>query len=238
MIIYKFTNIINGKVYIGQTSKTLDERIKGHLSKVKGGSTTHIHNAIRKYGWNNFRAEIIDDTADCEDELDRLEKYYIAQYDSINVGYNLAPGGEDNCMDSDKVKQKHDFIMRTPEVRSKISASMKKRIAEHGISEEHRKHVSEGLRRFYDSGKRPNYKHPQHLSPEHYKALNDAKNKSVYCVDLDGNVVAEFKRVKDAADWWYNQGYIVSLKRTICATIKKSYEQDRYIRGLKWIYRV
>lgn len=237
MIIYKITNKINGKVYIGQTIKSLDERIKGHLSKVNQGSTTHIHNAIRKYGWDNFQVEIID-TAQCQDELDMLEKYYIKQYDSVNSGYNLSFGGDDNCMNSYKVKEKHDFVMRTPEVRAKISASMKKYKEEHGVSDEHRKHVSEGLRKFYDSGKRPNYKQPQHLSPEHYKALNDAKNKSVYCVDLDGNVVAEFKRVKDAADWWYDRGYIVSLKRTICAAIKKSYEENKYIRGLKWIYRV
>ena len=237
MIIYKLTNKVNGKVYIGQTVKSLDWRMKQHLSKVNVGSNTYIHNAIRKYGWDNFDVEVVAN-ASSKEELDYLEKYYIKQYDSVNTGYNLSFGGDDNCMNCPKTKDKHDRIMRTPEVRAKISASMKKYIAEHGVSDEHRKHVSEGLRRFYDSGKKPNYKQPFHLSSEHYKALNDAKNKSVYCVDLDGNVVAEFERVKDAADWWYSRGYIVSLKRTICTAIKKSYEQDRYIRGLKWIYRV
>ena len=134
---------------------------------------------------------------------------------------------------------KHNENLRSPEVRAKISASMKSRIAANGgVSEEHKRKISEGLRKFYSSGKKPNYKQPQHLSPEHYKALNDAKNKAVYCIDNCNNVVAEFTRVKDAANWWYNQGYIVKDVNQLCDKIKESSKKDRYIRGLKWIYRV
>ena len=237
MLIYVIKNKINGKLYIGQTCRTVDARIKDHLAKVRSGSMFPIHVAIRNFGWENFSVDVVART-DNLDILNFLEEFYIDHYHSDVDGYNLAPGGKRNCMESDVVKDKHDRIMRTPEVREKISKSMKAHIAEHGVSDEHRKHVSEGLRRFYDSGKKPNYRHPQHLSPEHYKALNDAKNKSVYCVDVYGNKIAEFDRVKDAAEWWMSQGYEAKLLRTVCCAIKRSYDNDRYMHGIKWIYCV
>lgn len=237
MVIYRITNLINNKVYIGQTQRPFEQRILEHKQCADRGDGYYIHCAIRKYGWENFKAEIIVETTNV-DTLNELEQYYIKKYNSDVVGYNLAPGGYSNCMASSKVKEHHDKVMRSPEVRAKISKSMKERIAVHGVSDEHRKRVSEGLKRFYAEGKKPNYRQPQHLTPEHYKALNDAKNKSVYCIDESGEIVAEFKRVKDAAQWWYNQGYIVKSADQLCDKIKESSKQDKYIRGLKWIYRV
>ena len=55
MIIYKITNIINGKSYIGQTAYSLNERWLSHLSDmVKKKDNNYFHNAIRKYGWDNL----------------------------------------------------------------------------------------------------------------------------------------------------------------------------------------
>lgn len=56
MFIYKITNIINSKIYIGQTSKSIEERWKGH--KFHKGCTA-LHNAIKKYGENNFKIDIL-----------------------------------------------------------------------------------------------------------------------------------------------------------------------------------
>lgn len=238
MVIYKITNTVNNKVYIGQTQRTLETRVREHLQASETGEGFYLHSAIRKYGWDKFTVEVIAETDNIE-ILNELEKFYISKYNSNHIGYNLAPGGYTNCMSSDKVKAYHDRVMRSPEVRAKISATMKDRIAKSGgFSAEHRQHVSEGLKRFYAEGKRPNYKNPQHLTPEHYKALNDAKNKAVYCIDESNNIIAEFSRVKDAAEWWYNQGYIVKDANQLCDKIKQSYKQDKFIRGLKWIYRV
>lgn len=238
MVIYKITNKLNNKVYIGQTQKPFEDRIRQHVQEAQRGGGYYIHAAIRKYGWENFTAEVIAETNNL-DTLNELEIFYIQKYNSDQIGYNLAPGGYSNCMSSDKVKCHHDAIMRSPEVRAKISATMKARIAEKGgISDDHRKHVSEGLKQFYASGKRPNYKQPQHLSPAHYKALNDAKNKAVYCIDESEQIVAEFTRVKDAARWWYDQGYVVKDVNQLCDKIKESHKKNKFIRGLKWIYRV
>lgn len=100
--IYKYTNLINGKVYIGQTKHTLEERaING--TNYKG--STHFYNAIQKYGWDNFKPEILEDDLSLG-EANQLEEYYISKYNSTNpdIGYNISPGGKNNKI-SDKTKK-------------------------------------------------------------------------------------------------------------------------------------
>ena len=58
-VVYQITNTVNGKRYIGYTSKTLGERWKGHLKDARLGSSVHFHNAIRKYGEDAFVSEIL-----------------------------------------------------------------------------------------------------------------------------------------------------------------------------------
>ncbi len=242
MLIYIITNDVNDKVYIGQTTKTLEERIQGHRNSMVTGVTTHIYNAMRKYGWDKFHFRQIA-TADSQEDLDYLEQYYIAKYDSVRNGYNMALGGSTNTMDSPIVRAKHDAKMRSPEIRKQISESMKASYAKRGgPTREHRNHLSESRKALYASERgeevRQKFRESFRLSPEHFKALNDAKNKAVYCVDISGSKVAEFQRVKDAAQWWYDQGYKVKDVTQLSDKIRESYKQDRYIKGLKWIYRV
>ena len=94
-LIYKVTNKINGKVYIGQTTLSLSTRRKEHLKNVKYGSKFHFHNAIRKFGSINFIWEIID-IAKNRIELNKKECLYIKEYNSFNkkYGYNMTFGGE------------------------------------------------------------------------------------------------------------------------------------------------
>lgn len=94
MIVYKATNILNGKVYIGITMKTLKHRISIHKKDAKS-KNTYFYRAINKYGFENFRWEIID-TADSIEKLHELETFYIKQYDSFDnktKGYNTTSGG-------------------------------------------------------------------------------------------------------------------------------------------------
>lgn len=95
MIIYKATNIFNGKIYIGQTTQKMSDRKTDHkLKAIKHNSQNYFHRAIRKYGIDNFNWEIID-TAKDRDELNEKEKYWIEYYNSINynIGYNSKTGG-------------------------------------------------------------------------------------------------------------------------------------------------
>lgn len=103
MIIYKIQNKINGKIYIGQTVGTLQHRISQHKSNSKKKSV--INMAIRKYGWDNFVAEVIDSAKSIE-ELNQKEIYWIQYYESIAPnGYNLEIGGK-NAINSEETRKK------------------------------------------------------------------------------------------------------------------------------------
>lgn len=92
-IIYKVTNIINGKMYIGQTKTGLKARKRNHKHNcVHKKYNSILHSAIRKYGWDNFRWEIIDSCYSFE-QLNKLEIYYIGYYNTYNNGYNATLGG-------------------------------------------------------------------------------------------------------------------------------------------------
>lgn len=88
MIVYKITNLINGKVYIGQTVKTLEKRFQRHkYDALNNIIDTHFARALRYYGVDNFKAEIID-TAETQEELTQKEQYWIRYYNSVQEGYN------------------------------------------------------------------------------------------------------------------------------------------------------
>lgn len=90
-IVYRLTNKINGKAYIGITCQTVELRFKGHKDKaIKERSA--IQNAIKKYGDDAFLKEEIYIAFD-KDELYRAEIELIAKFDTYNNGYNLTLGG-------------------------------------------------------------------------------------------------------------------------------------------------
>ena len=98
MLIYKITNKINGKCYIGQTIKSGEERWKEHQYHAFG---THINDknkalyqAIRKYGIDNFYFEVIQDNIETFEKLDKAEIYWIDYYNSFVEGYNSTFGGQ------------------------------------------------------------------------------------------------------------------------------------------------
>ena len=88
--IYKITNKINKKVYIGQ-SININARWKEHLNNAQTKDNV-IYKAMRKYGIENFVFEIVELCS--EYLLDEREKYWIQYYDSYNNGYNMSLGGE------------------------------------------------------------------------------------------------------------------------------------------------
>ena len=92
ILIYLITNMITGKQYVGQTTRTLEQRWIEHCSKSSG--CVYLHNAIEKYGRQNFKVEQIDIALD-QAELDYKEMQYIKLYDTLAPnGYNLDLGGK------------------------------------------------------------------------------------------------------------------------------------------------
>ncbi len=86
--IYKITNKINGKVYIGQ-SIHIEKRWKEHIFDNRKNSLIHL--AIIKYGKENFSFEVIEECN--QKELNQKEQYWIKKYNSFENGYNLTRGG-------------------------------------------------------------------------------------------------------------------------------------------------
>jgi group I intron endonuclease len=85
MVIYKITNLLNNKIYIGQDSKNNPNYL---------GSGAIIKKAIKKYGKENFKKEIID-WSDNKNDLNNKEIFWIKEYNSTNrnIGYNITEGG-------------------------------------------------------------------------------------------------------------------------------------------------
>ncbi len=120
-VIYKITNLINGKSYVGQTSRTLKERFIEH-AKAK----THLGNAIRKYGRKNFSVEVIEECTTPE-QLNEREIFWIAHFNCKHPnGYNFTDGGEGTHGLTEeslkKLRRKH-----SPETLALMSAVQKKR---------------------------------------------------------------------------------------------------------------
>ena len=109
MIIYKTTNLINGKIYIGKDTKNNPTYL---------GSGKLLCQSIKKYGIDNFRKDIIEECT-TKEMLDEREKYWIDLYRSTerNIGYNIALGGEggdtiSNHPDKDRISKKHSEWMK------------------------------------------------------------------------------------------------------------------------------
>ena len=163
--IYKITNKLNGKVYIGQ-SIDIDTRWRQHCNAKDNFA---IHNAIKKYGKENFKFEVL---LECPvDMLNVWERDMIALYDCISPkGYNLTEGGEGyQCSEETRLKMSESMKGRisnrkgvpcSEETRLKMSEAKKGHI----VSEEARHKISESMK-----GK----KH-QPLSVEHKRKISEA----------------------------------------------------------------
>lgn len=91
--IYKITNNINQKVYIGKTERDIKTRWEEHCSDARhlsDISNRPLYLAMRKYGIDAFNIEQIEET----DFPEEREKYWIEYYDSFNNGYNATIGGD------------------------------------------------------------------------------------------------------------------------------------------------
>ena len=126
-IVYKHTNKINGKVYIGITCQRIHDRWKGG----HGYRSQYFSRAIKKYGWDGFVHEIVAENLSKEDACE-LERILIKSYRSTETeyGYNQALGGDGGGM-----YNKH----HSESAKKKISKARK----ENGFTEDHKRHISE-----------------------------------------------------------------------------------------------
>lgn len=99
--VYRHTNLINGKVYIGITSQIPEKRWgkngKNYTESIK------FNNAIKKYGWNNFKHEILYEGLSNKEAIS-IEESLILYYQKLNKSYNLIPNVYTNLGESRKIK--------------------------------------------------------------------------------------------------------------------------------------
>lgn len=129
--IYKITNKINNKVYIGQTRRTVAERYDRHLYLAKQHENRRLYDAMNHYGYDNFIVEEIVEASD--EQLNELEIFYIKQYNSIDpaFGYNMTGGGDSfGCCLSEEVEARRIAkIAAAHRGRKQSDESVAKRVA-------------------------------------------------------------------------------------------------------------
>ena len=129
MLIYCLTNEVNNKKYIGQTinfkKRMAEHRAPSHRE------CRLLKRAIKKYGWESFKAEIIDATAKNEDQLNLLEIHYIKKHKSLanEWGYNLESGGNNktHSLESKQIcrEKKQAWWNAHPEEKERMSKQHK-----------------------------------------------------------------------------------------------------------------
>jgi len=135
--IYRITNSINGKVYIGQ-SKNPERRFRGHCRKID----SVISRAIAKYGASNFTMEVIYQTTDVND-VDWAERHFIQEHASMVEfgGYNVEPGGQVNKNMSETSKQKISLALKGRKHSAEHRANGAKSRTGRKATEEHKNNI-------------------------------------------------------------------------------------------------
>ena len=191
--IYKHTSP-SGKVYIGITSQKPEHRWRSG-----NGYRNHLYfyNAIQKYGWNNFKHEIIFNNL-TKEEAEQKEIELIKKYKSNQkaYGYNIANGGNSNGKHSDETKKKikenhfdisgknHPMYGRHHSEETKQKMSKSKTGKKHITSEETRIKISNALK-------------GREIKKEWIEKMAEGHKKSILQYSLDNQFIKKWNSIKD-----------------------------------------
>lgn len=188
--LYKITDILNNKVYIGQTVD-FNKRWGAHKSYAKNPERTgqYIHRAMAKYGVENFIYEVI---ATCltQEAADEAEEILIKQYDSQNkeYGYNVKPGG--------------NVATHSEETKQKLREAIINQIATRG-------HPAQGTKRTPEQSKRlsqTRLEHPVDYTPE------KRSNMSVAHIGIKDTEETKQKKSESARQAWEKRADYEGIK--------------------------
>ena len=202
--IYFHRNLVNDKIYVGQTRVKLYVRNSQHRHAARKGKRHPFFHAIRKYGWDNFEHGILSSNVATQEALDTLERFWIIALGS-NVrgsGYNLDNGGSG----VGRLGQEHIRILNGSKKGKPISLL-------------HRQRISEGLKghRTWNKGIK--------LSEAHKQALRDGQRKRIRVLINDGLNRWQRYRLKNLEAYR-------ARKRAYVRTPEQ--REHRRLYGLKW----
>ena len=215
--IYKIENLINNKVYIGQ-SKNIALRYKQHFDRKTNNSKIYLYKAINKYGVENFNFQIIKETYD----LDYWERIFIRLYNSDDerFGYNLTSGGQnsfkrkDDCVYTNEIREKMSLSKKNnwkdPVYRVKMIESQK----EGKLTNEGRKNRSEATLNMWKNGKFKNQAEKISKTMKGVRKSEETKEKM-----RQASVLRERRHLEDY-EMYMNKGGEISY-RELCKHYKK-----------------
>lgn len=188
--IYKVTNTVNDKVYIGQT-KNFKNRVKHHKSDYKRDGKRGdypLYNDMKKFGIEKYSFEEIKTV---EDSLgDETEEYYIEKYNSTIEGYNIS--AKANSFRDEKVMAK---------IRNKTYLeNSKERSTKRNIENWKNKEYREKMSRNSSKVQKERLKDPKYLAEKsaQLKQYTDSIKKKVYQYDLDWNLIDVHEGTREA----------------------------------------
>lgn len=183
-IIYKVTNKETEEIYVGITTKSLEDRKKDHLKKSNKGKSYAFQNVIATYGEDAFKWEQID-TAVTIDELAKKEKEYILEYNSKEEGYNSDSGGG-----IQKTVYQYDIL--TGSLINKYS-NLTNAGAVVGLNKQDLSKVCLSVNKV-SKGFYWTYDYVEKFIP-----LKDKRKKKVYQYNIQGEFIDEFESVSEAS---------------------------------------
>ena len=204
--IYILKNKVNGKIYIGQTTRPIQKRLQEHRTG-KSSNCVSIYRAIKKYGWGNFEK----DWYECPDEdLNFDEELLVREMETVAPdGYNLREGGGSCGKPSDETKQR----MSEAQIGKPKSEETKQKLSEALLGE-----------------KNPNFGKPK--SDETKQKMSETqrgekhhKSRRVYQYDLDGTFINSFGSSGEAGRHLKKSRSAISM--CACGERKTAY-------GFKW----
>lgn len=202
--IYKITNEIDGKIYIGKhQTKDLDD---GYM-----GSGKHLRRAIDKYGIENFDKEILH-IFDNEDEMNTKEAELVTdEFVKEDTNYNLCPGGQGGWGYVIKNRLHNSFSKnkKSHEIAMKRSMDTRKKLQnDETWSKKKSSNMSIGMKKYFAAGNEPSFKgkkHTEETKQKMRKPKNQGKKNSQYGTMwiTNGSENKKIKKIDNIPEGWY-----------------------------------
>ena len=208
--VYKITNLINGKIYIGSSNNIARRFIQHRYNgSNKGTKNSRLYEDMRNLGIENFAFEIIEFTDNYRERekvfIEKLHPYYNKQKDTYNN------------MDNPNTKQKHRDVLKSEAYREKIKKThgfTKKESFKKAASERSKKwwkdNYEEGCRKSREAQSSPEYRKKRSEMAQAYKPLNrehQPNRRPIIMLDDNKNELKRFLSILEAVEYLRENGF-------------------------------